>query len=71
MARTTKQIQRTSLIRGKAKDIDDPKELYARIGYRYYLERKNGPSVFRQSYMESECRRVAELRGDALQPRKG
>jgi hypothetical protein len=65
----TKGPMRKSLISGKVKDIDDPKELYARIGYRYYLQRLKGHSDFRQSWMESECKRVAELRGEKLPPK--
>ena len=58
MARLTPQMS------GKASDIDDPIQLYARIGYRIFLAYRDGarsPEELYKGFNETELKRLLEL----------
>lgn len=49
---------------GRAQDIDDPIQLYARIGYRIFLAYRDGarsPEELYRGYTEAELKRLLEL----------
>ncbi len=59
-------MKRAPDMTGKASEIDDPMALFARIGYRVYLDWLKGEaSPVYAGWNKSECRRVAELLGEA------
>jgi hypothetical protein len=45
----------------KATDITDPRELYARIGYRAWLIHRDGPNEFYESWNRSDLRHLDKL----------
>jgi hypothetical protein len=45
----------------KAADITDPRELYARIGYRAWLIHRDGPNEFYESWNRSDLRHLDKL----------
>jgi hypothetical protein len=57
-------MRRAPDMTGKASEIDDPIQLYARIGYRIFLAYRDGarsPEDLYKGFSESELKRLVEL----------
>jgi hypothetical protein len=57
-------VRRTPDMTGKAGEIDDPIQLYARIGYRIFLAYRDGarsPDELYKGFNEAELKRLLEL----------
>lgn len=60
----------TPNMEGAASTITDTQLLFARIGYRTYLNYLAGePNEFRQGYMNAELKQLAKLRDET--PKRG
>jgi hypothetical protein len=57
-------MRRTPDMTGKASEIDDPRQLYERIGYRVFLAYRDGarsPQELYRGFQEAELKRLLEL----------